>query len=111
MKVFVDECVNRRLLRHLSGYSLIHCTATPLRGMKNGALLHAVAPHYDVFLTTDTNISHQQNLKTFPLVFIVLQAVSNRIEYLLPLVPRTRAALDEIARGETAPGDCYEIFT
>jgi hypothetical protein len=44
MKVFVDECVNRRLMRHLSGHDFLHALDTHLRSTKNGALLRAVAP-------------------------------------------------------------------
>lgn len=109
MRIFVDECVNSRLLPHLHGFNLIHCTATPLRGTRNGALLRAVDTDYDVFLTTDQNIAYQQNLKNFSLVFVILQARSNRIEYLLPLVPDTLAVLDRIAQGTAAPGDLFEI--
>ncbi len=111
MRIFADECFNFDLMTHFAGYNLIHISDTTLRGMKNGALLRTVAADYDVFLTTDRHIPNQQNLKKFDLVFVIMRGVTNDLDDLLPLVPRTRAALDEIARGETAPGDCYEIFT
>ena len=92
MKVLVDECVNFKLIRHLSGHTFLHVRDTPFRGMRNGALLRAVAPGYDVFLTLDKNIQHQQNLKKFSLAFVILRAVSNDIEDLLPLVRLDRRA-------------------
>jgi hypothetical protein len=49
MKVFVDECVNRRFMRRLTGHDFVHISNTPLLSTKNGALLRAVAPDYDVF--------------------------------------------------------------
>lgn len=109
MKVFVDECVSFKLMPHLTGHTFVHIRDTSLRGTKNGALLRAVAPDYDVFLTADQNLKHQQNLKKFPLVFVVLRAVSNAVEDFLPLVPTTLAALDEIEQGKASPGDMYEI--
>jgi hypothetical protein len=108
MKVFVDECVNRRWLSRLAGHTFVHAGQTRLRGMKNGALLRAISPNYDAFLTRDRNIPFQQNLKLFPLAFIILRARSNALPDLMPLVPGLLAALDRIAAGY-APGDLYEI--
>lgn len=110
MRAFVDECVNRRLMSSLVGHTFVHCAATPLRGMKNGALLRVVAPDYDVFLTRDRNIPFQQNLKRFPLAFVIMCARSNALIHLLPLVPRTLAALDVIDREGFQHGDLHEIF-
>lgn len=109
MKVFVDECVSRHLLRHLTGHTFVHARDTPLRSTKNGALLRAVAPDYDVFLTCDRGIPFQQNLKRFSLAFVVLHARSNKVEDLLPLVPDLLAALGRIEAGDYAPGDLHVI--
>ncbi len=109
MKVFVDECVNRRLLRRLTGHTFVHIADTPLRSTRNGALLRAVAPDYDVFLTRDRNIPYQQNLRRLPLAFVILRARSNSLADLLPLVPGLLAALDRIAAGGHAPGELFEV--
>lgn len=109
MRVFVDECVNKKVMPYLFGHNFVHATDTQLRSAKNGALLRAVAPDYDVFLTTDRNIPFQQNLQTFALAFIILRAVSNKIEHMLPLVPDTLAVLNRIAQSVIAPGDLYEV--
>lgn len=109
MMVFADECVNRHLLRLLTGHTFVHARDTALLSTKNGALLRAVAPDYDVFLTCDAGIPFQQNLKRFPLAFVILRARSNKIEDLLPLVPALTAVLEQIAAGGYAPGDLYEI--
>jgi hypothetical protein len=109
MRVFVDECVNRHLLRHLTGHTFVHARDTSLRSTQNGALLRAVAPDYDVFLTRDRGIPFQQNLKRFPLAFIILRARSNTIEDLLPLAPDLLATLGRIEAGGYAPGDLYEV--
>jgi hypothetical protein len=54
----------------------------------NGELLALAAAEFDVFLTSDRNLSHQQNLSAFDIAVIVLIAASNRIDDLRPLVPR-----------------------
>ena len=110
MKVFVDECVNKKLIPHLTGHRFVHATETALRSTKNGALLRAVATGFDVFLTTDRSIPFQQNLQTFPLAFVIMHGVSSRLEDLLPLVPETLAALNRIAQGPVVAGDLYEIM-
>jgi hypothetical protein len=66
---------------------------------KNGELLALAAADFDVFLTSDRNVSHQQNLSAFDIAVIVLVAASNRIDDLRPLVPRVLEALTTIRRG------------
>lgn len=109
MKVFVDECVNFKLLRHLTGHTFIHVRDTPFRGMKNGALLRAVPADYDVFLTLDGGIPYQQNLRRFPMAFVILRSDSNDIADLLALVPHLLTTLEQIEAGGYAPGDLYEV--
>jgi predicted nuclease of predicted toxin-antitoxin system len=109
MKVLVDECVNFKLMRHLTGQAFVHVRDTSFRGMKNGALLRAVPPDYDVFLTLDGSIPYQQNLKRFPMAFIILRAVSNDTADLLPLIPALLATLEQIETGGYSPGDLYEV--
>ena len=100
MKVFVDECVTYLLMPHFTRHSFTHIFDTPWRGMKNGALLRLVESKYDVFLTTDRHIPHQQNLRKLNLAFIILRGISNKIDGLLPLVPETLDALDHINTGD-----------
>ncbi len=42
---------------------------------------------FDVFLTMDGNLEFQQNLAALPIAVLVVEAVSNRMEHLAPLVP------------------------
>ena len=56
-------------------------------GKENGELLRLAADSFDVLLTADRNLEHQQNLTTLPISVVVLVAPTNRIESLTPLVP------------------------
>jgi hypothetical protein len=56
-------------------------------GKENGELLRLAADHFDVLLTADRNLEHQQNLTTLPVSVVVLVAPTNRLESLTPLVP------------------------
>ncbi len=97
------------MLPYLIGHTFVHILDTPLRSTKNGALLRAVAPDYDVFLTTDKNIQYQQNLRKFHMLFVILRPASNDLGDVLPLVPDTLAALDKIRHSKPDPGTMYEI--
>jgi hypothetical protein len=56
-------------------------------GKQNGELLRLAADNFDVLLTADRNLEHQQNLTTLPISVVVLVAATNRIESLRPLLP------------------------
>jgi hypothetical protein len=66
---------------------------------KNGQLLALAQGDFDIFLTSDRNLSHQQNLSTFDIAVVVLVAPSNRIDDLRPLVPRLLEILPTARRG------------
>jgi hypothetical protein len=45
------------------------------------------AERFDVVVTADRNLEHQQNLTTLPIAVVVLIASTNRLESLAPLAP------------------------
>jgi hypothetical protein len=62
----------------------------PARGgqvLQIGALLTLIMPAFDVFITLDSNLEHQQNLEAVDLCIITLHAVNSRYETLQPLIP------------------------
>jgi hypothetical protein len=69
-------------------------------GTKNGALLSLAAAQFDVLLTADQNLEHQQDVSKYSIGVVVLAARSNRMEHLRPLVPRTLAAIDAVRAGQ-----------
>lgn len=58
------------------------------------------AREFDVFLTTDQGIPHQQNLSRFDLMVVVLRAGSNSFEDLVPLMQKASGLLSEARPGE-----------
>jgi len=48
---------------------------------------------FDVFLTRDRNLEHQQNLTTFDLAIIVMVAATNDINDLRPLMDAVNATI------------------
>ncbi|MEK6476573.1 hypothetical protein WJR50_03525 [Catalinimonas sp. 4WD22] len=56
-------------------------------GLKNGNLLtKAVYNHFDILLTIDKNMVHQQNIKQFPITVVVFDVSRNKIEAYQPLL-------------------------
>jgi hypothetical protein len=96
MRILLDECFPRKLKRELPGHEVLMVQEMGWSGRKNGALLSVAAPSFDVLITVDRNLPHQQNLERFEIGIVVLKAVSNRIEYLSPLMPEVRRALGSI---------------
>jgi hypothetical protein len=62
-------------------------------GVKNGKLLALAADEFDAFVTVDKNLPYQQNLTMLPVAVIVMDAVSNELSALLPLLPSLEQAL------------------
>jgi hypothetical protein len=64
------------------------------KGLRNGRLLAtAAADGFDLLLTTDGSIEYQQNLATLPLAIVVMEAASNAVADLEPLVSPVLALL------------------
>ena len=61
--------------------------------LENGELLRAAREEFDALVTTDRGIPHQQDLSHLGLAVVVLEARSNRLEHLSPLVEETNAVL------------------
>ena len=79
MKILLDECIDRKFIRELSGHQVKTVPQMGWAGIKNGQLLALTEAEFDVFITVDRNLSFQQNLPQFDMAVIVLHALSNRL--------------------------------
>jgi Domain of unknown function (DUF5615) len=93
MKLLSDECVPKKLKRAITEHEVLTVSEMSWRGVKNGKLLALAASEFDVFITVDQNMGYQQNLDLLPLPIIVLEATSNRLKDLLPLVEKLKTEL------------------
>ena len=94
MRLLLDESVPSRLRRSLTDHSVRTVVEAGWSGIKNGKLLTLAAAEFDAFITVGKNLSFQQNLEKLPIAVVVLDAVSNELSVLAPLVP---ALLRELA--------------
>ncbi len=105
MRILLDECAPRRLRRGLASHDVRTVQEMGWSGKKNGELLQLMAAQrFEVFLTVDQNIRHQQNLQGAGIAVVIMIAVTNRLADLMPLLPSVNAAL-----GSIKPGDVVEV--
>lgn len=99
MKVFLDECVDWRLSRELTGHEVKTARQMEWTTIENGELLSLASEHFDVFVTIDRNLAFQQNLGTFPIAVVVLHAATNRLDDLRLLVPELQIVIESTPPG------------
>ncbi len=97
MRVLLDECVPRALRNTIPGHEVQTVAEVGWAGVKNGELLRLAAAAFDVLITVDRNLEYQQSFKDVSLAVIVIQAPSNDIIALRPLMP---AVLDLIPQAK-----------
>jgi len=97
MRLLLDESVPASLRNYLTGHSVKTVTEKGWVGMKNGALLTHAAAEFDALITVDKNLPYQQNLRNLPLAVVVLDARSNALPALLPLVANLLRVLSKLA--------------
>ena len=100
MRVLLDECVDWRLLRDLTGHDVKTARQMGWSEVKNGKLLLLTAEHFDVFVTVDRNLSFQNKVIDLPLAVIVLAAPTNRLVDLRALLPRLLPAIELTTLGQ-----------
>jgi predicted nuclease of predicted toxin-antitoxin system len=100
MRILIDECLNWRLGRALTGHYCVSVQKMGWSGLRNGRLLALAQEQFDVFLTGDRNLSFQQNTLEFRIAVVVLAAGSTQLHRTLPLMPKVLALLPALQPGQ-----------
>ena len=100
MKILLDECVDQRLAREFVEHEVKTVEQMGWKSKQNGELLSLAEKHFDIFVTTDRNLSFQQNIRRFTVAVAVLAAPTNRLDDLRPLVPELLKHLPLLKKGE-----------
>ena len=93
MRIILDECLPRRLLRDIPDHMVTTVPRQGWAGVTNGALLKRVEPDFDIFITMDSSIVPQQNLNGLQICLIILHGPNSRYETLQPLLPQIQNAI------------------
>lgn len=86
-KVLLDECLDKHLASEIHGCYVKTVVQMGWSGLMNGKLLTEAQARFDVFITSDKNLSFQQNLQKYQITVIVLHPIRNQLEDLKMLVP------------------------
>jgi predicted nuclease of predicted toxin-antitoxin system len=72
MKILLDECVTKRLKKYLKEFDVFTVRELRLSGVKNGTLMsYCVENKFDILLSIDKNLLHQQNIEKFALSIVI----------------------------------------
>jgi hypothetical protein len=99
MRILLDECLPRKLKNSIVGHDIATVQERGWSGKKNGELLRLMEGTVDVFLTSDQNLSYQQNLSGIGFSVMVLVVPDNRLPTIQPLIPQVVRLLDSIPLG------------
>jgi predicted nuclease of predicted toxin-antitoxin system len=102
MRVLLDECLPARLGRNLTGHEVQTVPQAGWASIKNGELLRLIADSkkFDVFLTVDKNLPHEQRVEGLPFAVVVLRCMSNRLADVTLLAPELMRRLPEFEAGK-----------
>lgn len=97
MKLLLDENLPRKLkYRFPEAFNVATVHEMKWGGIKNGDLLEKMkSQDLIVLITIDKNFGHQQNLITFSVCLIALNAKDNRYETLLKFMPKLLEVLND----------------
>lgn len=100
MRILLDACVPADFRHDIASAGTVETARfAGLSRLSNGALLTAMAGLFDVLVTVDTSLRHQNTIVGRPVAVIVLRAPTNDISDLRPLVPAILTALATIRPG------------
>ena len=74
-------------------------------GMRNGELLAVAEDQFDVLITMDQNMQHQQHLPRYDLAVVLLASVSNRLQDTARMVP----SIERVLCTGIEPGNLYLV--
>lgn len=99
-RVLFDENMPRKLRRDLPEFAIRTAQEEGWAGVKNGELLRRSSTTFEVLVTIDQRMRHQQNLTHLAIGVVVIEVPDTRLIHLRRLVPKLRAAIQRINPGE-----------
>jgi len=110
-RVLIDECLPGKLKAWLSaakpGWTVQTVQGAGWASMKNGALLRAANGSFDVLVTADKNMHHQQNFAG--LAISVLVFPTNRAKFVQAGVAALVQSLEQIRQGQKTIMDMTSV--
>jgi predicted nuclease of predicted toxin-antitoxin system len=101
MRLLLDECLPKDLARELPGHTVKAVPQAGWASIGNGELLRLItaSSEFDILVTVDKSLPHQQKIKDLPFAIVILRAKSNRLIHVSPFAPEILRRLKEFQRG------------
>lgn len=101
MRVLLDENLDWRLVRYFDAdFQVTTVSRQGWKGKRNSELLQQAEAAFDVLVTMDRSIEHQQNLSKYNIGVILISARSNRIQNIQPAMLRVNEVLRKVQPGQ-----------
>jgi len=98
-RVLFDENMPRLLRRDLPEFDVRTVQEEGWSSLQNGALLRNAEANFQVLVTADKRLQHQQNISSFRIAVVIVSAESTRLIHMRPLVPKIKQAIAEAQPG------------
>ena len=79
MRILLDESVPKGIRRLLEGHYVKTVAEQGWSSFSNGKLLALASPEFEILVTADQNLPHQQNLAKFDIAVVILVAKTNQM--------------------------------
>ena len=102
MRLLIDECVPKKVkfLFADGGHECEMVRDAGFSGKENGELLDLAEEHFDVLVTLDKNIRHQQNMTSRKIAILIIRPASNDLDDIRPHVPHALVVLQSLKPGQ-----------
>ncbi|PAU95017.1 hypothetical protein CK503_05800 [Aliifodinibius salipaludis] len=104
MRILLDECLPKKLKHRIEELDPDFIVSTvpemDWAGAKDGTLLSKAQKDFDVFITSDRNLSFQQSIEDVGIHVLLLVASTNIYEDLLPLVAKLEPVIKNCEKGQ-----------
>jgi hypothetical protein len=101
MRILLDECIDERFRHQFANHDCQTARYAGFAGLTNRRLLSAAdAAGFEMLITVDQGIPHQQNVGKREIAVLVLRVPTNRLGDLIPLAPAILNRLDSIEPGQ-----------
>jgi predicted nuclease of predicted toxin-antitoxin system len=99
-RVLFDENMPRQLRREMPNVFVRTVQEQGWAGLRNGELLRLASGEFDVFLTADQRLRHQQNIHQFTIGVVVIETFDTTLPALRRLLPEINGAVATVMPGE-----------
>ncbi len=100
-RILLDEGVPESLRHRFSSEFAVETVRfRGWSGKRNGDLISAAEPHFDVLITVDKKMRYQQNVSVRDLRVVVLDAKGTTVDDLTPLLPNAEQSIRTAEPGQ-----------